>query len=291
MGLMAKMPWWSKLGLKLLLSRLPLPYGFWRGLGLFRHGYMDDPQRAIRTYEKYHAQAQPQGGFPPGFRVLELGPGDSVLSGLVARAYGAGKVWLVDAGNFADTGVNACQRTVGALRERGLGLPSIEGVASLPDVLRALNIDYLTRGTKSLAQIPDASIDFFWSQVVLEHVPRDEFAELLQQLRRVVKPGGVGVHSIDFRDHLGGGLNNLRFSRERWESSFFRGGGFYTNRLRPREMLAMFSEAGFAVELLAETRWPEMPIRQQDLAPEFRALPEEDFMVAEIEVLLRPRAS
>jgi SAM-dependent methyltransferase len=289
MGLMAKMPWWSKLGLKLLLSRLPLSYGFWRGLGLFRHGYMDDPERAIRTYEKYQAQALPQAGFPPDFQVLELGPGDSILSGLVARAHGAGKVWLVDAGDFADTDVAACQQITDVLRKRGLALPLIANASSTGDVLRALDVHYLKQGTKSLAQIPDASIDFFWSQVVLEHVPRDEFTELLRELRRVLKPNGVGAHSIDFRDHLGGGLSNLRFRRAVWEGRFFSGGGFYTNRLRPREMLAMFRQAGFSVEQLGETRWPAMPIRRKDLAPEFRALPDEDFMVAEIEVLLRPQ--
>jgi SAM-dependent methyltransferase len=288
MGLMSKVPWWAKLGIKLLLSRLPLPYGFWQRAGLFRHGNMDDPDRAIRTFEKYYQQALAHGKLPAEFNSLELGPGDSVLSGIVARAHGAGRVWLVDAGSFADTNVNTCQVVARELRSRGKILSSIEQISDIREVLHLLDIKYLTDGTESLARIPDSSIDFFWSQVVLEHVPRDEFPEFLRHLRRIAKTDAIGVHSIDFRDHLSGGLSNLRFSKARWEGAFFRDAGFYTNRLRPREMLAMFSAAGFSVEVLTETRWPEMPIKRHQLSSEFKAFPDEDFMVAEIEVLLRP---
>lgn len=288
MGVRSKIPWWAKLGFKLALSKLPLPYVFWRRLGLFRHGNMDDPARAIRAFEKYYREALTHGSVPSDFSSLELGPGDSILAGVVARAYGASAVWLVDAGYFADTSVQACQATSRQLLSQGRVLPSIEQANDLTEILSQLNINYLTRGTRSLSEVPDASIDFFWSQVVLEHVPRDEFPEFLRQLRRVAKLGAVGVHSIDFRDHLSDRLNNLRFSREQWEGAFFRNGGFYTNRLRPREMLSMFTEAGFAVEVLAETRWPKMPIQRHQLAREFQTLLDEDFMVAEIEIVVRP---
>jgi SAM-dependent methyltransferase len=288
MGLMSKVPWWAKLGLKLLLSRLPLSYCFWQRAGLFRHGNMDDPGRAIRTFEKYYHLALAHGELPVEFSSLELGPGDSILSGIVARAYGAGSAWLVDAGSFADTNVDACRVVARELRTQEKVLPSIEHASDIGEVLHLLNVSYLTDGAQSLAKISDASIDFFWSQVVLEHVPREGFLRFLKHLRRIAKPDAIGVHSIDFRDHLSGGLNNLRFSKARWEGVFFRNAGFYTNRLRPREMLAMFSMAGFSVDVLAEVRWPEMPIRRDQLASEFQVFSDEDFMVAEIEVLLRP---
>lgn len=289
MGVITRLPWWAKLGAKLTLARLPVPYGFWRGAGLFRHGEMNVPARALKTFDTYYRRAATHVPLAPGFRSLELGPGDSVLSGLVARAYGASHAWLVDAGAFADTDVSACRKTVEMLRAQGKAVPDIDGATNLPEVLQRAGIEYLTQGTTSLASIPDASVDFFWSQVVLEHVPRAEFPWFLQELRRIVSPSGIGAHSIDFRDHLGGGLNNLRFSHATWEGRTFRGSGFYTNRIRPREMLAMFAEAGFDVELVGETRWPEMPIRRDRLAREFHALPDEDFMVAEIEIIVRPK--
>jgi len=119
MAMISKLPWWVKLCAKLVLARLPVPYSIWRKLKLFRHGEMNDPARAIRTFETYYRRAREYGEIAPGFTVLELGPGDSVLSGLVARSMGASRAWLVDAGAFADTNVAACHRTLAMLRQAG----------------------------------------------------------------------------------------------------------------------------------------------------------------------------
>jgi SAM-dependent methyltransferase len=288
MGVMQHIPWWVKISAKLVLSRLPIPYDFWRNIGLFRHGEMNDPSHAINTFTSYYERAKHYGLLAVGYHSLELGPGDSILSGLAARAMGAEKVWLLDAGNFATIDVEACKKATELLRARGVHAPDIAGAKSLQDVLNLSGVDYLTEGTKSLTVIPTGSIDFCWSQVVLEHVPKSEFVTFLKELRRVTKPGGIGVHSIDFRDHLGGELNNLRFPGALWESKFFSRSGFYTNRIRPREMIAMFKEAGFSVELLKETHWTELPLARNKMAKEFSHLPDEDFMVAEIDIITKP---
>ena len=290
MGVRQSLPWWTKLGAKLALARLPVPYGFWRHIGLFRHGEMNIPERAIKTFDAYYQRACQYIQIPldAGFASLELGPGDSILAGLAARAFGAKEVWLVDAGNFATTDLVTCKKTCELLQQCGTNPPDIAGIRNLQDVLMRSGVHYLTEGTKSLSQIADASIDFCWSQVVLEHVPKVEFPLLLRELRRVMKPGSIGVHSIDFRDHLGGGLNNLRFDSKIWESHYFQNSGFYTNRIRPREMIALFTEVGFSVEMIKEMRWPEMPIAPQKLADEFLHLLDEDFMVAEIEIIIKP---
>lgn len=287
--MISKLPWWAKLCAKLVLARLPVSYSFWRKLKLFRHGEMNDPARAIRTFETYYRRAREYGEIAPGFTVLELGPGDSVLSGLVARSMGASRAWLVDAGAFADTNVAACHSTLAMLRQAGHADLGLDDATGVDDMLKRANVTYLTQGTSSLAGIPDASVDFFWSQVVLEHVPHDEFPEFLQQLRRIVKPQGIGVHSVDFRDHLSNALNNLRFSRETWESRAFRNSGFYTNRIRPGAMRALFEAAGFDAKIVAESYWSEIPTPRAAMAAPFRDLPEDELRLAEYEVLLRPR--
>ena len=287
MGLISRLPWWAKLGGKLVLSRLHIPYKWWRAVGLFRHGDMSDPARSIATFRRYYEQALQFGPLPAGFHSLELGPGDSVLSGIAARAFGAQRAWLVDAGRYADTGWQACQRAIELLAAEGRTLPPVGHAQTVDELLAALDIAYLTGGIDSLCSIPDASVDFIWSQVVLEHVPRSQFMQLLTELRRVASPAAIGIHSIDFRDHLAGSLNNLRFTEHVWESQAFRNGGFYTNRLRPREMIGMFQAAGFEPKILAEARWPAPPIPRSKLAPTFARLHDEDFMVAELDLLTR----
>ena len=286
--MISSLPWWAKLSGKLVLARLPISYDFWRRVGLFRHGEMNHPQRAIATFANYYNQALKYRQLGKGFHSLEVGPGDSILSGIVARAYGASEAWLVDAGNFADTSVEACKETVSLLAKEGKQCPDIENAATLHDVLKQTNVNYLINGTQSLATIPDETIDFFWSQVVLEHVPLKEFPKFLKELRRVVSPDAIGVHSIDFRDHLSGGLNNLRFSEQTWESDFFRNSGFYTNRIRPNQMINLFKEAGFKIESLKETRWPSTPIDRRSLATSFSHLPDDELQIAEIEIVIRP---
>ena len=39
-------PWYARMGAKIVLSRLPLPYSFWHRIGLFSHGFMDEPEYA-----------------------------------------------------------------------------------------------------------------------------------------------------------------------------------------------------------------------------------------------------
>jgi hypothetical protein len=288
MGLISRLPWWVKIGAKLGLARLPVSYGFWKRFGIFRHGEMMVPERAIAAFQNHFEDAAKRGGIAEGFQSLELGPGDSVLSGFVARAYGAERAWLVDAGSFAETGVESCRKTIELLASQGRPLPPIVA-STLPAAMAQANVSYLTDGTRSFSAIPDGSIQFFWSQVVLEHVHRAEFPALMRELRRVVAPNAIGVHSIDFRDHLGGGLNNLRFPDEIWESPGFRDSGFYTNRIRPHEMIGLMQSAGFSVETISAQRWPHLPLARDKMASQFKRFSDEDFMVCDMRVVMRPR--
>jgi hypothetical protein len=288
MGLISRLPWWMKLGAKIALARLPIPYSIWRLLNLFRHGDMNLPDWALNTFDKFYRLAGGRTVLSPGFCSLELGPGDSILSGLVARAYGAKKAWLVDAGKFSCTSYFSWLEMTRILRDRGLSLPEMNECIKIDELMRISDVQYLTNGTLSLAEISDSTIDFFWSQVVLEHISKAEFPFLLKELRRVDPPHGIGVHSIDFRDHLGGGLNNLRFRDSIWESWFFRKSGFYTNRIRPQEMVALFAEAGFVVEIIGLRRWAEMPLRRDQLASQFRLMSEDDLTICEMEIVVRP---
>jgi SAM-dependent methyltransferase len=207
-----------------------------------------------------------------------------------ARAHGAKRTILVDAGAFATRDLAPYRALARLLTARGLPAPSLSDCAALEDVLCACNASYLPRGLRSLQSIEARSVDFVWSQAVLEHVRRSEFGETIGQMWRILAPGGVASHRVDLRDHLGGGLNNLRFSPALWESpSFAARSGFYTNRIQFSEMLDLFRKQGFDVEVTRTERWPSAPTPIATMHAGFREVPLTDLLVSGFDVLLRKR--
>lgn len=283
----SKMPWWAKISAKLLLSRLPVRYEVWRRLNLFRHGAMDETAYAYGVF-KYHFDRVKFPWRDDGFVGLELGPGDSLFSAMIGWAHGASALYLVDTGVFARADLNLICAMADFLVEKGLPAPKLEGVQSPEEVLAACNGRYLTAGLSSLREIPDESVDFIWSHAVLEHVKRAEFLPIMKELRRVVRPDGVCSHLVDFRDHLGGQLNNLRFSRRFWESELVATAGFYTNRIRYSEMLALIREADFDVEVTRIDRWSTLPTPRRKLSSDFKHLPDDELCVSGFDVILHP---
>ena len=80
-----------------------------------------------------------------------------------------------------------------------MNAPDFSMAASFEDILRICNAEYLTNGVSSLRQIASGSIDFVWSHSVLEHVRKNELGTVLQELKRILKPGSLSSHNIDFR--------------------------------------------------------------------------------------------
>ena len=154
------------------------------------------------------------------------------------------------------------------------------------EMLDQFSSSYLTCGLESLKQIPNNSVDLVFSQAVLEHIPKSEFYETLIEIHRILKKEGICSHVIDLRDHLENGLNNLRFSERFWESNFIRGSGFYTNRLRKKEMLELFKIVGFNVSVLNVTKWDKMPIKRSKLATHFNNFSDEELCVSTFSVKL-----
>lgn len=265
-------PWWAKLAAKLVLSRLPLDYRAWARLGLFRHGRSDrEPAVPVLQYESARTHALAETGQEP-LRVLELGPGDALGTLLAGAARGTTAFTLMDAGDFATRDMAPYRAIADHLAAEGRPLPQAR-FEDRDAMLASLGGRYLTGGVPSLAAVPDGSVDLTFSRAVLEHVPRAEMPALFRALHRLTAPGGVGHHFVDVSDHLGGGLNSLRFSEGLWEARWFgTRSGFYTNRLREHEILAMARDAGFEARVTERLRFPALPLPRRTLAAPFRAL-------------------
>jgi len=287
MTLKAFIPWWAKIVAKLLLSRIPASYQIWQRFGLFKHGYMERPAYAYDVFTGHYARFDPERS-KQSYVVLELGPGDSLASAVVAAAYGADRMYLIDTGPYARSDMAPYLQMLDYIKEKGIGAPDLRGVSSLQELLDRCRAHYGTDGVNSLKEIPAGSVDFIYSQAVLEHVRKAEFAAMTRELRRIIKPDGICSHRVDLKDHLGGALNNLRFSAELWESNFMARSGFYTNRINFKEMLRIFSSEGFSVDIRNVKRWDKLPTPRSSMAMEFRALPDEELLVSEFDVVLKP---
>jgi hypothetical protein len=282
-------PWWAKIAGKMALARLPVPMRAWHRLGLFVPGFMRDPGYAIGVFETHWRRV---GSPAPGFSYLELGPGESLSTAIVAWAFGARGGTLVDAGDFAVRDIAAYRPLLDKLAEypRTRDVGALRAHTSLESLLAAINANVRTDGLAGLKSLPADSVDLVFSQAVLEHVPLAEFAATARELHRVQSAGGVGSHRVDFKDHLQGSLNNLRFSEAAWEKPWFaKRSGFYTNRLRFSAITAAFESAGFAVAVIDQNRWARPPLPRAALAPAFRALSDDDLRTSGAALLLTKR--
>jgi SAM-dependent methyltransferase len=275
-------PWPLKIAAKLVLSRLPVSYRTWTKLGFFRHGEMASLPQPQRVFDVHMAQAREGGVEFDGSTVLEMGTGDSIASALLARKSGASRTYLLDVGDFATRDMDFYRQFSAQI---DLAVPNDCSYDELLDHVGAVQ---LTSGLASWKSVPSDSLDFVWSHSTLEHVRKSEFDATMAEMFRCMKPGAVASHNIHLKDHLGGALNNLRFSEELWEADWWAArSGFYTNRLRPSDLLKSFRSAGFDLAQYNVAKWEKLPTPRHLMAPQFREMPEEDLLATGVQVLLR----
>ncbi len=282
--LKAYIPWWMKLSTKVILSRLPISYHFWKNFALISHGNMDNPSYAYQVFTQHFNRFQPT---QKDFISLELGAGDSLFSALISKALGGGKSYLVDVGDFADKDIKKYQAMAQVLKDKNLPIEGIENCQNLTEVLEFCSASYLTSGLSSLKTIPDCSVDFIWSHGVIELIKRSELLDTLKELRRIIKPDGICSHLIPLVDSLGE-LNSLRFSQNVWESNFMANSGFYANRLRYSQLLELFKAAGFTPDVVQTRRWDTLPTPKSQLSKEFSSMSDEELSIYSFSVILQP---
>ncbi|HEV7268468.1 MAG TPA: hypothetical protein VGN83_26710 [Falsiroseomonas sp.] len=283
----APLPWWVKLGVKLAFGALPVPARAWRALGLRRHSFSaSEARRLVPPLAQAVARATALMGRPPR-SLLEIGPGAMVRRAPIAAALGLGPILYLDVEDDAPHDLAPYRMAAAAARAAGLTPPDLSGCATREDVLAACGARLLLGGPDLLAALPAGSMDLVFSEVVLEHVRREAMVPLLLALRRVTAPDGVGLHGVDFHDHLGGALRQLGFSPDFWEGRAVDSAALYNNRIGLSEMLGQFAHAGFAAEAPHRLVWEQPPLPPRGVHPALRRRTE-DNRVCHAEIEARP---
>ena len=88
------------------------------------------------------------------------------------------KSFLVDNGNYANDSKKLYYDLQNKLVIKRLQPPNLENFEDLNSLLDICNSQYLTKGIKSLKEMPSNSIDYMFSQAVLEHIDRDNFFKI-----------------------------------------------------------------------------------------------------------------
>lgn len=207
------------------------------------------------------------GGFDPRDKeIIEVGSGRFARLALRLLKAGAARVRAMD---LSAVPLND-PRHQAILRE------DLEKLSLGPEILSRLEV--VTTDASAADRAKPASADLVFSISVLEHVR--EPTALYRQCRDWLVPGGVMIHSVDFRDHddFTKPFEMLKYPDSTWRRFLDPPGGCHLNRLRIGDHVAAARSAGFAEVRaipLAVAREKLAAVRPQ-LDPQFAARSDED---------------
>lgn len=200
------------------------------------------------------------GEFLKGKTVLEIGPGTNFGFPLIMACHGA-KVMVADR-FLTPWDDNYHPKFYSQLRDSLKKHWALIDTAPLDRILARGDYDpeSITRYSSALEElsvVPDRSVDVVISNAVLEHVY--DLPAAFAHLARVTKPGGLGFHQVDFRDHrdFSRPLEFLLFEDQEFREEFDYRQGECGNRCRPLEMKQLFEQAGFAVNIFHPNMFAE----------------------------------
>lgn len=278
-------PWYIKFGVKIMLSWIPNKEVFFRSFGIYKLGDMMNPKYSLQVFTLHLKNSNFD---PKNSIILEIGPGDSISTGIIAWSMDAKKSILIDNGNYAIKDIKEYKKLVPILRNFGYEKQKkLEQCNNFNELLKMANIIYLTNGLDSLRKLESHSIDFCFSQAVLEHIFLNQFSDFIFELYRVLKAGGLCSHQVDLKDHLGESLNSLRFPTVIWENNLIKRSGFYTNRLRCYQLKKTFQISGFNILKIQLNKWKQIPVKRRWLFNDFKNIDKEELLVKEMYILCK----
>ncbi len=160
---------------------------------------------------------------------------------------------------------------------------------SLDTLLQRARILYHAPANAANTGLPDASVDVVFSNSVLEHVSPDSIAAIMKESQRILRPGGLAIHSANCGDHYAyfdrriTAINYLAYTDREWR--FWDSSLLYQNRMRPQDFLALAEKAGLKIVMAKSRPRPELlaALRNVTVAPEFSQYPPEQLASTSID--------
>ncbi len=202
-----------------------------------------------------------------GLNILEIGPGIDFGAQLILASMGA-NVFLSD--KFLtpfdpDYHIPLYQ----AIADKWQG-PKSELVTAIYGGHSATKLNLLPWPAEYLASLESGTIDFVYSNAVLEHV--SDFSAVASELSRITKENGFGAHQIDWRDHrdFSRPLEHLTMGEAEFLKAAEAVSFEFGNRLRSIEFSAVFENSGFEL-IEREVNWVIEDDYFQNVLPRIRS--------------------
>jgi len=205
----------------------------------------------IQQFEEYTSEFISPSSFFKEKVVLEIGPGVSCGMSLYFLARGSKKVVMIDREHrfFLD------KKDELVVKDLCNYLENTYGATDIYSKSFEINNSQLKLNPKSLeahysgitkVPLPDSSVDFIFSNAVLEHVSDVEGA--FAEMNRLLKPGSYMAHNVDLRVHgpikKKSPLAHLQYSDWEWKLLTARKMS-YINRLRRSEFEKLLNKTNF----------------------------------------------
>lgn len=227
--------------------------------------------------------------------VLELGPGQTPDLLFAALLFGARKTIGLDVTRYLQDDLlhldqyEATRRWVREALRQG-ALPASEGFqperyAGRPSIPDGELTYHLYDGVR--CPVEDGTVDVIWSKSVLEHVKAP--VKLVEEMARILRPGGLMCHIIDLRDHTTfengrDWLRGIRYSPFLWNLMLSHR-TTWTNRLRAPQWEGVFAHAGLRLIRRETVRQPlHADFSRAKLPPQFASFTDEELQIAWLHV-------
>lgn len=238
--------------------------------------------------------------------IVEVGPGGSMVSGLIMYLLGAKKVHSYD--HIKHVSYNLLEQNLEALQVGLESIAQISGVSvvnlqarldlvlktnSADEALDRASISYNAPADATQTELHDASVDIVYSHAVFEHLPPEVIEAFTLESKRILKNTGVGCHMIDVHDHYAydttiSKVNFLQYSERVW--AFFTHNKLsYHNRLRAHQFKDIFESFG-AVTLMFKTELESESLAALDtikINNRFSGMTHEELAIHRVEIMIQ----